>query len=91
MRSFTIERIYVARITAVEITSAFTRRRRDATLSLTEATKAMARFRRAFDQRYFRVDITNKLLDRAAALAVKHALRGYDAAQLAADNPNLHP
>ncbi len=75
---------FVARIASVEIVSALTRRVRGATLSAAGGTKAIARFRRAFSQKLFKIDITSDLLEFATALAEKHALRGYDAVQLAA-------
>ncbi len=77
-------RIYVARIALVEVVSALARRERARTLSPTSAAKTIARFRRAFTGKFRRVEITKDLIERAATLAEKHALRGYDALQLAA-------
>ena len=68
----------------VEILSAFARRQRGDTLNAAEAGKATARFRRNFDRKYFKIGITNRLLEQAASLAEKHALRGYDIVQLVA-------
>ncbi|MEP7342196.1 MAG: type II toxin-antitoxin system VapC family toxin [Acidobacteriota bacterium] len=84
MRLPATERLYIARIALVEIISAFARRQRGQTLSPVEAGKATARFRRNYERKYFKIDITNRLIERAAALAEKHVLRGYDAVQLAA-------
>lgn len=84
MRSLSTERIYVARITSVEVVSALTRRQKGNTISPVEAAKALTRFRRVYQKRYFKIDITNRLIERAESLAEKHALRGYDAVQLAA-------
>lgn len=77
-------RIYVARIASVEVVSALARRVRSQTLSSDAAAKAITSFRRAFLGKYRKVEITDVLLDRATGLAEKHALRAYDAVQLAA-------
>ena len=84
MRDSATERIYVARITSVEVTSALARRQRGNTISSAEAGKALTRFRRLYQNRYFKIDITNRLIERAESLAEKHFLRGYDAVQLVA-------
>jgi len=47
------------------------------------AVAALRQFRRDFGQDYRVVEITIALLQRAAQLADTHALRGYDAVQLA--------
>jgi len=77
-------RVYVARITSVEVVSALSRRVRAGSLSAGAAAKAAARFHRAFTGKFRTVDITEVLIDRATALAGKHVLRAYDAVQLAA-------
>ena len=77
-------RIYVARITSVEVISALTRRARMGALDSKDAVKAIAKLRRAFAARFRIVEVTAALVERAAELAEKHALRGYDAVQLAA-------
>ncbi|MDX6529132.1 MAG: uncharacterized protein QOH41_1422 [Blastocatellia bacterium] len=79
-----ISRVYVARITSVEVISALSRRVRIGKLDAHLASRASARFRRAFTARFRKVEITETLVDRATSLAEKHALRGYDAVQLAA-------
>ena len=76
-------RIYVARITSVEVVSALARRVRAGKLNGKSAKRAMARFRRAFIGRFRKIEITETLIDRATSLAEKHGLRGYDAVQLA--------
>jgi hypothetical protein len=73
----------VAGITAVEVASAIARRLRGGTLSQAQATAALAQFRQDLTNEYFILDITRTLLDKAALLAVAHALRAYDAVQLA--------
>lgn len=77
-------RIYVARITAVEVVSAIKRRERSGNLNATDANASLTRFRREIVNNYLSVDISAKLLARAMNLAEDHALRGYDAVQLAA-------
>ena len=77
-------RIYVARITSVEVVSALARRVRAGKLNGKPAQRAMARFRRAFIGRFRKIEITETLIDRPTSLAEKHGLRGYDAVQLAA-------
>jgi predicted nucleic acid-binding protein len=77
-------RLYVARITGVEVAAALTRKRRGAHLTADEATRALARLRRDLSQRLRIVEITSALLTDAMALAEKHGLRGYDAVQLGA-------
>ena len=77
-------RVYVARITSVEVVSALARRVRAGKLSGKSAQRAMARFQRAFTGRFRKVEITETLIDRATSLAERHGLRGYDAVQLAA-------
>ncbi len=76
-------RIYVASITAVEVVAAITRKKKGNHVSAADAANAIARFRHdlATDLRVF--DLTPVVLDSAMALAEKHALRGYDAVQLA--------
>jgi uncharacterized protein len=74
---------YLARITDVEVAAALARRRGQPGLSVVQAVAAMRQFRRDFGQDYRVVEITIALLQRAAQLADTHALRGYDAVQLA--------
>ena len=74
---------YLARITDVEVTAALARRRGQPGLSVVQAVAALRQFRRDFGQDYRVVEITIALLKRAAQLADTHALRGYDAVQLA--------
>lgn len=76
--------IYVARITGVEVISAIARRTRGGGLSAADAAIAMAGFRHDFSHQYQIVEISSGLIARAMTLAETHALRGYDAIQLAA-------
>jgi uncharacterized protein len=75
--------IHLARITAVEVTSAVARRRKGKTLTSTQASSLLHRFRKHFDGRYTVVEITPALLGDAVKLANTHTLRAYDAVQLA--------
>ena len=76
--------LYLARISEVEVTSALARRRGQPGLSVAQAREALGLFRQDFAQDYRIAEITVPLLQRAALLADTHALRGYDAVQLAA-------
>src|SRR5262249_19840633 len=73
--------IYLACITAVEVTSAVARRRKGRTLTAPEASSILYRFRKHLAGRYTFVEITPALLDAATKLANTHALRAYDAVQ----------
>ena len=75
---------YVARITLVELVSAITRRKKNGDLSNSAAAAALADLRSTFDSSYEVVEVTAALVSKAELLAEKHALRGYDAVQLAA-------
>jgi predicted nucleic acid-binding protein len=77
-------RIYVARITGVEVVSAVVRRQRGGSLSTEEAALLLGRFRHDFTTQYRVVGMTPALLTQAMVLAETHALRGYDAVQLSA-------
>ena len=76
--------IYIARITAVEVTSAVARRRKGRTLTSAKASSILHRFRQHLAGRYTIIEITPALLDDAMRLANTHTLRAYDAVQLAA-------
>ena len=76
--------LYIARITGVELVSALTRRERAGRLSGSAVAKAIARFEREFANRYTTVEVSARLVAAAMKLARSHALRGYDAVQLAA-------
>ncbi|HZW32348.1 MAG TPA: type II toxin-antitoxin system VapC family toxin [Isosphaeraceae bacterium] len=76
--------ICIARITAVEVTSAVARRRKGRTLISAKASSILHRFRQHLASRYAVVEITPALFNDAMRLANRHALRAYDAVQLAA-------
>ena len=76
--------IYIAGITAVEVVSALARRALAGSISATDAAAAIAHFKHELGSKCQVVEITKTLTERAMDLAEKHALRGYDAMQLAA-------
>ena len=77
-------RIYLARITGVEVVAAVTRRHRSGSLTPGEAAHVLGRLRHDFAAAYRLVAVTPALLSQAMSLAEVHALRGYDAVQLSA-------
>ena len=80
----TPHRIYLVRITAVEVCAAITRRQRGGALPPAQAAAILARFRRHLILRYRVLEITPPLLSGSMGLAETHGLRAYDAVQLAA-------
>lgn len=77
-------RLYVARIAGVETVAALARKRRNSSLTVTEATRARSRLDRDMRLRLRIVEVTPVTLLAAETLADRHYLRGYDAVQLAA-------
>ena len=75
--------IYIAHITAVEVTCAVARRRKGKTLTPPRASSILRRFRQHLAARYTVIEVTPDLLDDAMRLGNAHALRAYDAVQLA--------
>ncbi len=75
--------IYIAHITAVEVTCAVARRRKGKTLTPPRASSIHRRFRQHLAARYTVIEVTPDLLDEAMRPGKAHALRAYDAAQLA--------
>lgn len=75
--------LYIARITAVEVSSAITRRQHEGHLSAAQAGAILGHFRRHLSQRYRVVELTPDLFNNAMLAARKHRLRAYDAVQLA--------
>jgi uncharacterized protein len=72
--------VHLVRLTGVEVVAAMTRRVRSSTLSAT----ALRQFRAEFKHRWRILGMTAALIDQAMIMADRHALRAYDAAQLAA-------
>jgi uncharacterized protein len=77
-------KIYLVRLTLVEVISALTRKARGSGMTTAGAASVVADFRRDFSNQYVKVDLIPALIEHAANLAEVHALRGYDAVQLAA-------
>jgi predicted nucleic acid-binding protein len=77
-------KIYLARVTLVELISAITRKARGSGLSASGASKAIGDFRDDFGNEYSVIELTPSLIEQATDLAEAHALRAYDAVQLAA-------
>jgi predicted nucleic acid-binding protein len=77
-------RIYVARITGVEVVSALARNAHLGTISPAGYSAALLWFRQEFVHRYQTIPISPTLIEEAMEMAERHALRGYDAVQLAA-------
>jgi predicted nucleic acid-binding protein len=75
--------IFVARITKVEVTAVFARQLKAIRLSRSYVDNAVRVFHQHLTNKYFIVEITKDLLDRATDIATRYALRGYDAVQLA--------
>ena len=76
--------LYIARITAVEMVAAITRRQRGGSLSAAQAGAILGHFRRHLNGRYFVLELSPDLLSAAMKLSRGHGLRAYDAVQLAA-------
>ena len=83
VRAKASHRVYIARITAVEVTSAITRRQHGGHLSPAQAGAMLGHFRRHLTQRYRVMELTPALFAEAMLAARKHRLRVYDAVQLA--------
>ena len=76
--------ILLARITRVEVAAAIARRLKNVSITAADAQNALAAFQHDLTNNYFTVEMTPVLLSGAMSLATNHALRGYDAVQLAA-------
>lgn len=74
----------LARITRPETVAAITRRERGGHIAPANAATALAHFDQDFTRQYVIVSMSDALIDHASVLARTHALRGYDAVQLAA-------
>lgn len=75
--------IYVSRITEVEATAAIARRKKSGSLSAGDAALALQQLRIDFLIRFRILDVAAIVATQACAIAEAHALRGYDAVQLA--------
>ena len=77
-------RIFIVRIAAVEVVSAIKRRERAGSLLATDMTASLTKFRHELSTIYLPIEVSRNLISRAMSLVETHALRGYDAVQLAA-------
>jgi predicted nucleic acid-binding protein len=75
--------VFIARITAVELIAAVTRRERGGSLTPADASTARAEFRTHLDGEYQIVELTVAVVQSAMAIAEAQGLRGYDAVRLA--------
>jgi predicted nucleic acid-binding protein len=76
--------LFLVRITMAETVAAVTRRQRGGHISAQDAATGLADFHYDFARQYVIVEVSAPLVGYAASLARRHALRGYDAVQLAA-------
>jgi predicted nucleic acid-binding protein len=67
----------------VEVTCAVARRRTGKTLTTSRASSILRRFRQHLAARYTVIEVTPDLVEDAMRLGNAHALRAYDAVQLA--------
>ena len=80
----TTDQTTIADITGAEIVSAISRKLRSGGISGTDATNALRRFRSDYAHDFDLINISGSIIADAMHLAEVHALRGYDAIQLAA-------
>jgi len=76
--------IYIAAITSVEVVAAITRRTKSGSISPDDAALAISEFRNHLFNEYFEIEVNHSVINSAMLMAESHALRGYDAVQLAA-------
>jgi predicted nucleic acid-binding protein len=76
--------IAVASVTPVELRSAVRRRERAGDIAAEDASRIVERFALQLETRFERVPVNEPLVEQALALVDRHALRAYDALQLAA-------
>ena len=76
--------LFIARITWIEVLSAFARRQREGVLDAAESSQLVDLFRADLMEQYQVVEILPALAETAGQLILQHPLRAYDAVQLAA-------
>jgi predicted nucleic acid-binding protein len=77
--------LFLVRITLAEIVAAITgKEKKSRTITPANAATALTDFQYDFARQYLVIEVSAALVGQAALLARKHALRGYDAVQLAA-------
>jgi uncharacterized protein len=79
----TENRLAILALTQVEFWSAVRRRERTGEIPPLVATQMLDAFKRHLETRFVSQTVTNFVLDIASALVDRHALRAYDAVQLA--------
>ncbi len=79
----TENRLAILALTHVELRSAVRRRERNGEIPPLVATQMLEAFKRHLEQRFVSQMINDFVLDVASALVDRHALRAYDAVQLA--------
>lgn len=77
-------KIFIVRLTMVEIAATLFRRVRGTSLSQDQAASAMSALRRDIEWTYQIVEFNPVLSDLSLAMAERHGLRGFDCVQLAA-------
>ncbi|MBI3836782.1 MAG: type II toxin-antitoxin system VapC family toxin [Planctomycetia bacterium] len=77
-------RIYLSRLTGVELVAAIARRRRGGSLTGDRTARLLEQFQNEFGSHFQIVEVTRAVLNEATELAETHSLRAYDAVQLAA-------
>ena len=75
--------LFIARITWVEVRSAIARREREGSLTPTDATLIIQRFRSDLNNHYQVIELDSTLAETAGQLVNQYPLRAYDAVQLA--------
>ena len=78
--------LLIARITWVEVLSALARREREGSLTPTDRTLIVQRFRSDLNNQYQVIELDAKLAETAGQLVGQYPLRAYDAVQLASVN-----
>ena len=76
--------LIIARLTWVEVLSAFARRQREGSFTPADTVNALSSFRYDLDHQYRVVELSRALIEAAGQLVGKHPLRAADAVQLAA-------
>jgi len=76
--------VFIAAITAVEITAAISRRTRAGSINIQNAIIVYHQFKNDIESEYQVIEITDNIINSGMRLAEKYCLRGYDAVQLAA-------
>jgi uncharacterized protein len=78
--------LFIARITWVEVLSALARREREGSLTPTDRSLIIQRFRFDLNNQYQVIELDAKLVETAGQLVGQYPLRAYDAVQLASVN-----